>query len=121
LVLTIHFQQLDAGKLSIVLHGTKLRGEFHLVHMIGKAKQWLWMKGKDTRAETAQQKRAAIQSKPKDEFARASATNRLRRPLTHVAPPSSLSPPKAVDIPDERSRGTECTFAAAQTPHPHSA
>jgi hypothetical protein len=43
------------------------------------------MKGNDPSAETSQQKRAAIQPNPKDEFARASATKRPRRPLTHVA------------------------------------
>ena len=45
-------QQLAAGKLSVVLHGKKLRGEFHLVQMKGKARQWLLMKGKDEAAES---------------------------------------------------------------------
>jgi len=45
-------EQLNQGKLSIVLHGKRLRGEFHLVRMEGKNSQWLLIKGKDAFAET---------------------------------------------------------------------
>jgi bifunctional non-homologous end joining protein LigD len=40
-------RQIADGKLSVVLHGKKLRGEFHLVRMGGKSKQWLLMKAND--------------------------------------------------------------------------
>ena len=40
-------RQIADGKLSVVLHGKKLRGEFHLVRMGGNSKQWLLIKGDD--------------------------------------------------------------------------
>lgn len=40
-------EQLDAGKLSFVLHGKKLRGEFTLVKMANRDKQWLLIKKED--------------------------------------------------------------------------
>src|SRR5581483_2348059 len=46
-------RQLETGKLSIVLHGKKLHGEFHLVRLKGKARQWLLIKGNDEFAEAA--------------------------------------------------------------------
>ena len=72
-------QQLDTGKLSVVLHGTKLRGEFHLVQMKGKAKQWLLLKANDTSTEASQQARAATKPHPEDELARASTATRAQR------------------------------------------
>jgi DNA ligase D-like protein (predicted polymerase)/DNA ligase D-like protein (predicted 3'-phosphoesterase) len=44
-------RQLEAGKLSIVLYGKKLRGEFHLVRLKGRTRQWLLIKGNDEFAE----------------------------------------------------------------------
>ena len=55
-------QQLEAGKLSVVLHGKKLRGEFHLVHLKGKARHWLFIKGNDEFATVTQKKSARAPS-----------------------------------------------------------
>lgn len=35
------------GNIKVVLNGDKLKGSYHLVHMHGKDKEWLLMKGKD--------------------------------------------------------------------------
>ncbi|WP_417352153.1 DNA ligase D [Flavobacterium alkalisoli] len=35
------------GNIKVVLNGDKLKGSYHLVHMKGKDKEWLLMKGKD--------------------------------------------------------------------------
>ncbi|HEY0079783.1 MAG TPA: non-homologous end-joining DNA ligase [Pyrinomonadaceae bacterium] len=43
--------QLEAGRLSFLLHGEKLRGEFHLVRMGRRENQWLLLKSKDEHAE----------------------------------------------------------------------
>src|SRR5215210_3685285 len=43
---------LKAGRLSFRLDGKKLRGEFNLVRMGGRDKQWLLIKGRDEFAET---------------------------------------------------------------------
>ena len=43
--------QLADGKLSFILHGDKLQGEFHLIEMQKRAKQWLFMKGQDAYAD----------------------------------------------------------------------
>jgi DNA ligase D-like protein (predicted polymerase)/DNA ligase D-like protein (predicted 3'-phosphoesterase) len=40
-------EQIEHGKCRLILHGKKLRGEFHLVRMEGKDDQWLLIKGKD--------------------------------------------------------------------------
>lgn len=44
-------EQLDSGKLSFVLHGKKLRGEFTLVKMANRDKQWLLIKKEDAAAK----------------------------------------------------------------------
>lgn len=44
-------EQLDAGKLSFILHGKKLRGEFTLVKMANRAKQWLLLKKEDAESK----------------------------------------------------------------------
>jgi bifunctional non-homologous end joining protein LigD len=46
---------IEAGKLSFVLHGGKLKGRFALVRMRGKGKRenWLLIKGKDEHARSA--------------------------------------------------------------------
>lgn len=40
-------KKIDGGKLSFHLYGEKLKGEFHLVQIKGKGKQWLLIKGRD--------------------------------------------------------------------------
>jgi DNA ligase D-like protein (predicted polymerase)/DNA ligase D-like protein (predicted 3'-phosphoesterase) len=77
--------QLDAGKLSVVLHGKKLRGEFHLVRMKGKAKQWLLIKGSDASAEAAEQKRAVKHVNSQDEPARMATKRSQQRPSIQTA------------------------------------
>jgi bifunctional non-homologous end joining protein LigD len=42
---------LKAGRLSFRLEGKKLRGEFNLVRMSGRDKQWLLIKGRDEFAD----------------------------------------------------------------------
>jgi DNA ligase D-like protein (predicted polymerase)/DNA ligase D-like protein (predicted 3'-phosphoesterase) len=42
---------LKAGKLSFILRGDKLRGEFNLIRMKGRDRQWLLVKSKDEFAE----------------------------------------------------------------------
>jgi bifunctional non-homologous end joining protein LigD len=42
--------QIDAGALSFVLHGTRLRGEFHLQRLRGRPKHWLLVKKRDEAA-----------------------------------------------------------------------
>ncbi len=44
-------EQLDSGKLSFVLHGKKLRGEFTLVKLANRDKQWLLIKKADADAK----------------------------------------------------------------------
>lgn len=44
-------EQLALGKLGIVLHGKKLRGEFTLVKLANRDKQWLLIKKQDTFAQ----------------------------------------------------------------------
>lgn len=44
-------QQLKAGKLSFALHGDKLRGEFTLIQMKGRDRQWLLIKSDDEFAQ----------------------------------------------------------------------
>ena len=39
------------GNIKITLNGEKLKGSYHLVHMSGKDKEWLLMKGKDEFAD----------------------------------------------------------------------
>jgi bifunctional non-homologous end joining protein LigD len=39
------------GKLSVILKGNKLRGEFNLIRMKNRARQWLLIKGKDEFSE----------------------------------------------------------------------
>ena len=43
--------QLKAGRLGFRLEGKKLRGEFNLVRMSGRDKQWLLIKGRDEFAD----------------------------------------------------------------------
>jgi bifunctional non-homologous end joining protein LigD len=40
------------GKLSVILKGNKLRGEFNLIRLKNRARQWLLIKGKDEFSET---------------------------------------------------------------------
>ena len=56
-------RQLEAGKLSIVLYGKKLRGEFHLVHLKGRTRQWLLIKGNDEFAKATVKTREEPSSK----------------------------------------------------------
>src|SRR5581483_5965631 len=44
-------EQLASGKLSFILHGKKLRGEFTLVRMANRDKQWLLIKKDDADAQ----------------------------------------------------------------------
>jgi bifunctional non-homologous end joining protein LigD len=44
-------QQLEAGRLKFRLRGKKLRGEFNLIRLGGKDKQWLLIKSKDEFAQ----------------------------------------------------------------------
>ncbi|OYQ31889.1 DNA ligase D [Flavobacterium cyanobacteriorum] len=39
------------GNIKIVMHGKKVKGSYHLVHMSGKEKEWLLMKGRDEYAD----------------------------------------------------------------------
>ena len=41
-------EQLDSGKLSFVLNGKKLRGEYTLVKLANRDKQWLLIKKNDS-------------------------------------------------------------------------
>lgn len=75
-------QQLEAGKLSVVLHGKKLRGEFHVVQMKGKAKQWLLVKGNDAGAEASKQTRTSTLAVSEDDLARAATKHSHRRSST---------------------------------------
>jgi bifunctional non-homologous end joining protein LigD len=47
-------ESLDRGKLHISLHGSKLKGEFVLLHMHDKPKDWLLIKVQDSFASTEQ-------------------------------------------------------------------
>ena len=40
----------DQGSISIEIHGKKLKGLYHLIHMKGKDKEWLLLKGEDNHA-----------------------------------------------------------------------
>jgi bifunctional non-homologous end joining protein LigD len=40
-------EQIESGKVSLLLQGQKLHGAFHLIRMGGKTPQWLLMKGND--------------------------------------------------------------------------
>jgi bifunctional non-homologous end joining protein LigD len=72
-------QQLEAGKLSVVLHGKKLSGEFHLVHLKVRARQWLLIKGNDEFAKATQKKSTSAQDEPGDKIARTVETKHTRR------------------------------------------
>lgn len=41
----------DEGNIKIVMSGKKLKGSYHIVHMKGKDKEWLLLKGKDDYAD----------------------------------------------------------------------
>jgi len=41
----------DEGNIKIVMNGKKLKGSYHMVHMKGKDKEWLLLKGKDEYAD----------------------------------------------------------------------
>ncbi|HKR00715.1 MAG TPA: non-homologous end-joining DNA ligase [Pyrinomonadaceae bacterium] len=43
-------EQLEAGRLKFSLHGEKLKGEFNLVRLGGRDKEWLLIKGRDEHA-----------------------------------------------------------------------
>src|SRR5262245_3046827 len=45
-------RQLKEGKLSFELHGGKLQGEFNLIQMKGRDRQWLLIKSEDEFAQT---------------------------------------------------------------------
>ncbi|MFL9844467.1 DNA ligase D [Flavobacterium rhizosphaerae] len=48
------------GNLKVVLNGDKLKGSYHLVHMNGKDKEWLLMKGKDEFADKKDFKQTSV-------------------------------------------------------------
>src|SRR4051812_28477300 len=84
-------RQLEAGKLSIVLRGKKLRGEFHLVRLEGRARQWLLIKGIDEFAEAAQKNAATTRVVTKDRPPRPSQPVHQRsrsRKVNNIVSPS---------------------------------
>jgi bifunctional non-homologous end joining protein LigD len=44
-------KMLKEGNIKVVLNGKKVKGSYHLVHMKGKDREWLLMKGKDDYAD----------------------------------------------------------------------
>jgi bifunctional non-homologous end joining protein LigD len=99
--------QLEAGKLSVVLHGKKLRGEFHLVQLKGRARHWLLLKGNDEFAEGTQNPPALAQEESGDRRARTAEAKPLRHRLRQVAEPPSPAPPTAIAQDGALVRGEE--------------
>jgi bifunctional non-homologous end joining protein LigD len=74
-------QQLEKGKLSFELHGGKLQGEFNLIQMKGRDRQWLLIKSDDEFAQAdwtlelrlgiGEHKSEASQPKPRKQTRRA--------------------------------------------------
>lgn len=57
-------EQLDSGKLSFVLHGKQLCGEFTLVKMANRNNQWLLLKKDDADAKRGWKLKTVLESEP---------------------------------------------------------
>jgi bifunctional non-homologous end joining protein LigD len=108
-------QQLDSGKLSIVLHGKRLRGEFHLVRMEGKERQWLLIKGKDAFAETTpshtHRQRDEGQSTPPPAAKRAALHRKQRTTAQKTRAPALVAASAAEQDPTQRQAANKKVVA----------
>lgn len=72
-------EQLDAGKLSFVLHGKKLRGEFTLVKMANRDKQWLLIKKEDEYSKPGWKLETILKDTETSQTTRAKSGSRAKR------------------------------------------
>lgn len=100
-------RQLEAGKLSIVLYGKKLHGEFHLVRLKGKARQWLLIKGNDEFAEATQKNAGTTWVESEDKSLHSAKVIRQPRRSRKVNNILPLPHARSITDPDDCNNGVE--------------
>ncbi|HZQ10395.1 MAG TPA: non-homologous end-joining DNA ligase [Anaerolineae bacterium] len=102
-------EQLDSGKLSFILHGKKLRGEFTLVKLANRDKQWLLIKKDDAAAKSGWKLETVLKddAKPRSTRTRKRTTRTKQASENESEPERENAADEAVDEDDGVVRGKD--------------
>src|SRR5581483_4094417 len=102
-------EQLASGKLSFILHGKKLRGEFTLVKLANRDKQWLLIKKDDAAAKSGWKLETVLKddAKPRSTRTRKRTTRTKQASENESEPERENAADEAVDEDDGVVRGKD--------------